>query len=634
MYGCAGARVRWAGILVAIALAVLMVAGTSGAVARGSGSGGIAGGGLVADGPELSPARAGSLERALAADPARSSGGASSGLQLYPFNPQGGLLWHDLYVQNFVDVDPSAGFLDYECSAFTYDGHTGHDIDIRSFSEQNIGVPVFAALDGTVLYAHDGEPDSDTGANGNPNYVILDHGGGQESWYFHLKQGSVAVSVGEFVRAGTQIGLTGSSGASTAPHLHFESQLNGVVYEPSAGACRPGPSYWVDQLPIRRDPYALAFTLSPNGFDPPDARWLPYDDAVRTDVFQSGTRTVNFRVELGTLPANSSWHVVFTRPNGSVALDSAYGFGNPTEYANPWYWWHYDVDLNRTGTWHILFSVNDTQLVDAPFVVNASGTLANRPPYPVTVAFDPAAPTAADAIFCDVDGPLAVRDPDDQIVRYHYVWKVDSSTVRDVVSAALSDAIPKGAAPAGSTVTCEVTPSDGVLTAPTATGAVTVGAADAPIISGFTPTSGITGSKLTITGSNFTGATAVTINAKNARFKLRSDSKIGATVPSGATTGRIAVTTQGGTATSATDYTVTFSIVKVTPRSGPAGTLVTLTGVGFSTASAVNFNDATASFTVLSDTKIQATVPAGATTGKVGATGPQGTITGPTFTVT
>ena len=89
--------------------------------------------------------------------------------------------------------------------------------------------------------------------------VILQHSGTHYSWYWHLRSNSVAVAVGQVVRAGTQIGLVGSNGVSTGPHLHFESHYNGAVYEPSAGACRPGPSGWVSQIPIRRDLYLEQF---------------------------------------------------------------------------------------------------------------------------------------------------------------------------------------------------------------------------------------------------------------------------------------------------------------------------------------------------------------------------------------
>ena len=86
----------------------------------------------------------------------------------------------------------------------------------------------------------------------------------------------------------------------------------------------------------------------------------------------------------------------------------------------------------------------------------------------------------------------------------------------------------------------------------------------APTITSFTPAFGPTGTSVTITGTNFSGTvsganfttTGVTFNNVAATFVVNSATQITATVPSTATTGRIRVTTPGGTATSATDFTV------------------------------------------------------------------------------
>jgi IPT/TIG domain len=76
------------------------------------------------------------------------------------------------------------------------------------------------------------------------------------------------------------------------------------------------------------------------------------------------------------------------------------------------------------------------------------------------------------------------------------------------------------------------------------------GSTSAPTITSFSPTSGPVGATVTINGTNFTGATSVKFNGVSATFIVNSATKITATVPTGATTGRISVTTPGGTATS------------------------------------------------------------------------------------
>ncbi|MDO7876857.1 CARDB domain-containing protein [Hymenobacter sp. ASUV-10] len=152
-----------------------------------------------------------------------------------------------------------------------------------------------------------------------------------------------------------------------------------------------------------------------------------------------------------------------------------------------------------------------------------------------------------------------------------------------------------------------------------------------PSISGFTPASGPIGTVVTVTGSNLTGATAVAINGVNAPvFTVGSATQLTVTVPTGATTGQIAVTTASGTALSTNSFVVLVppTISSFTPTSGAVGTSVTLTGTGFTGATAVAFNGTAATtFTVVSATSITATVPASASTGPLTVTTPSGTGT-------
>jgi hypothetical protein len=213
------------------------------------------------------------------------------GIQKFAFYPQGGNFFGDLFPTNFVDVDPSSGFL-------AYDGHNGCDTEIVSFTAQAIGVPIFAALDGTVIEAHDGEFDMNTMLNSLPaNYVKLDHGNGQTTTYYHMKKDSVAVSVGQQVSAGQQIGLTASSGNSTAPHLHFQCEVNGVIYEPFSGSARAGLSGWVSQPPFRTDTYLRQFVIT----DQDLSSWagLPFD-TTRKGTFFTGSRRSTPGFNLGT----------------------------------------------------------------------------------------------------------------------------------------------------------------------------------------------------------------------------------------------------------------------------------------------------------------------------------------------
>ena len=96
-------------------------------------------------------------------------------------------------------------------------GHTGIDYALY------LGTPVLAAADGRVrLVAHL--------QGGYGIHVVIEHEDGLETIYAHLSRASV--SIGAKVRAGQTIGLSGNSGRSTGPHLHFEVRLDGHPIDP------------------------------------------------------------------------------------------------------------------------------------------------------------------------------------------------------------------------------------------------------------------------------------------------------------------------------------------------------------------------------------------------------------------
>jgi murein DD-endopeptidase MepM/ murein hydrolase activator NlpD len=97
-----------------------------------------------------------------------------------------------------------------------YKRHTGTDIGAA------YGASIVAANSGTVTLA---------GWNsGYGNCVVIDHGGGRATLYGHMS--SIGVSKGQTVTKGQQIGLVGSTGNSTGPHLHFEILINGSAVDP------------------------------------------------------------------------------------------------------------------------------------------------------------------------------------------------------------------------------------------------------------------------------------------------------------------------------------------------------------------------------------------------------------------
>jgi murein DD-endopeptidase MepM/ murein hydrolase activator NlpD len=163
-----------------------------------------------------------------------------------------------------------------------YDGHTGSDFMLGGgFATMDAGsAPVVAAAGGVVEVAEDGHYDRCRGnvetlevtCDGHEmraNFVRLRHANGWSSLYYHLRKGSVAVSVGQRVACGDVLGLVGSSGRSTLPHLHFQVESpDGEVVDPFAPADDPAGSLFVEQAAADGRPGGAC-----------DARWAsPPDD--------------------------------------------------------------------------------------------------------------------------------------------------------------------------------------------------------------------------------------------------------------------------------------------------------------------------------------------------------------------
>ena len=96
-------------------------------------------------------------------------------------------------------------------------GHSGIDIAAPT------GTPILAADDGQVLKAY-------WNNDGYGGLVVIGHASGYETWYGHLD--SFNVEKGDTVKRGQKIGLMGSTGLSTGPHLHFEVRENGQLRDP------------------------------------------------------------------------------------------------------------------------------------------------------------------------------------------------------------------------------------------------------------------------------------------------------------------------------------------------------------------------------------------------------------------
>jgi hypothetical protein len=152
------------------------------------------------------------------------------------------------------------------------------------------------------------------------------------------------------------------------------------------------------------------------------------------------------------------------------------------------------------------------------------------------------------------------------------------------------------------------------------------------------PAAGGTG--VTLTGTGFTGASAVRFGATAATsFTVVSDNQITAVAPAGSGTAQITVTTPGGVSgagsASAYAYLAAPVLTSLAPSQGPTsgGNAVTITGTALTFTSAVRFGGTPAAFAVVSDTQVVALAPPGSAGGvPVTLSTPGGTSTGLTYT--
>lgn len=198
----------------------------------------------------------------------------------WPLRPVPGFDQFDYHgTKYFVDHDPRyPGFVqDYTCGTRTYDladgyNHAGTDYYLWPFAwlmmDQGV-VQVVAAAPGTIIEKDDGNFDRQCAFDGvsAANIVYVRQDDGLTAIYMHLRKGSLTMlPVGARVAAGDYLGLVGSSGQSTGPHLHFELRdANGAVVDPRHGQCNAGPDLWAVFQPYE-DPHID--TLSTHSAEP------------------------------------------------------------------------------------------------------------------------------------------------------------------------------------------------------------------------------------------------------------------------------------------------------------------------------------------------------------------------------
>jgi murein DD-endopeptidase MepM/ murein hydrolase activator NlpD len=289
-------------------------------------------------------------------------------------------------ISNYFDHNASFPNLitDYNCGTRSYDTQTGYNhqgIDYFLWPFDNLmmsrnQVHIVAAEAGTILFKSDGNADQNCAFCSGCfwNAVYLTHADGSVTWYGHMKTGTLTTkAVGETVTKGEYLGVVGSSGNSTGPHLHFEVYKatpvnNSNLIDPYAGTCntRNTQSWWASQRPynqptinhIQTQTAATSFNTCP-----------ALETTNESNQFVAGS-TAYFTAYYADQTTGSIATYTITRPDNSVFQTWNQNFTN-TFSASWWFFTYIIPTAGPAGTWNFRVVYNG-QTVNYPFTVNVA----------------------------------------------------------------------------------------------------------------------------------------------------------------------------------------------------------------------------------------------------------------------
>ena len=300
-----------------------------------------------------------------------------------PIRQSDGFSYHGFFaISNYVDHNPDFAeghnlFVeDYKCGTRTYDtgsgyNHQGTDYFSWPYSWNAMDhdqVEVIAAASGTIIYKEETQQDRSCGFISNPppwNAVYVLNDDGSIAWYGHLKKNSVtSKGIGDSVEVGEFLGIMGSSGFSTGPHLHFEVYDDGLnLIDPYKGECNGlnDETWWAEQEPYRVP--TINTILTHNAIPAfPDC---PEDPVTLTDskvaaCFAPGTTVYFCGYFRDQLPGMETAYEI-RRPDGSV-YDSWTHSTTDTFNASYWYWTRTFPGSEMQGNWTFSATFNDVTL--------------------------------------------------------------------------------------------------------------------------------------------------------------------------------------------------------------------------------------------------------------------------------
>lgn len=174
--------------------------------------------------------------------------------------------WNSKAVNPFSEADvPDSQLIDVTGYFMPVPGQVTSNYGYRSrFRRMHKGIDLAIKSNDTIYAAFDGKVRlTEYERKGYGNYVIIRHPNGLETVYGHLNKHLVKPD--QVVKAGDPIGLGGSTGRSTGPHLHFETRFMGYAINPAAIFDFANQTTHTDQYMFNKKTYTKARNYAPKG---------------------------------------------------------------------------------------------------------------------------------------------------------------------------------------------------------------------------------------------------------------------------------------------------------------------------------------------------------------------------------
>jgi hypothetical protein len=261
-------------------------------------------------------------------------------------------------ISNYVDQNTApTSIQDYNCNARTYDGHKGTDIFSWPFQWKRMddnSLEIIAADAGVIINKIDGFEDQHCACvNYDWNAVYIRHADNSVSWYGHMKKGTPTTkTIGQSVAKGEYLGVVGSSGCSTGPHLHFEVyNSTGKLVDPYTGTCNAlnTTSWWATQKPWR-DPTLnrLQLGTAPSVY----GDCTTYKDITNESYQYAYGSKIYITAFFHDQTLSDVTTYTMYRPDNSIA--NTWTHSSPSTYNASWWYWSFTLPSNTPGTWKVV----------------------------------------------------------------------------------------------------------------------------------------------------------------------------------------------------------------------------------------------------------------------------------------